>query len=269
MWYIIVMAVALVIVWAVERYRRKHKTLGSQVLGMPETWEEILQKNVPIYRKMPVDLQAEVQELTMRFIEHKKFVACGGLAEITDEIKVTIAGNAVLLVLNRRMRYPFAQVYSVLVYPSSFFNSRDEESDFLEGEAWPSGSVVVAWDQALKSARELRDGKNLIVHEFAHQLDMENGEADGLPLLDYHMHGTWARVLSAEFRRLQEKVSKGKRGVIDVYGADDPAEFFAVITEAFFERSDRLKKDHPELYEQLRLYYRIDPVCWDQRGVRS
>ena len=261
-WYIVAMAIGLFVVWAVELYRRKTHTVKSQSRGVSNEWVRIIEENVPIYRRMPVDLQEQFQTLTLRFIEHKKFVPCGDLAEISDEMKVTIAGNAVLLVMNRPLRYPFHHVYSVLVYPSGFFNSREEEGELLNGEAWPTGSVVVAWDQAKKTARDLRDGRNLVIHEFAHQLDMEDGVADGAPILDSHLHRTWARVLSTEFQKLQDAAERGRRTVIDQYGADDPAEFFAVATEAFFERGEKLLQKNPDLYEQLRLYYRLDPVRW-------
>jgi MtfA peptidase len=261
-WYVIFFAVCLLIVWAVYEFRRKNHLLRSQVRGVPDHWIDLIQRNVPLYQKMPVDLQAHFQEMTMRFVEHKKFVPCGGLDEITEEMKVTIAANSALLVLNRPMRYPFHHVYSVLIYPTSFFNSKEEEGELMNGEAWPTGSVVVAWDEVKKSARDLRDGKNLVVHEFAHQLDLEDGAADGIPLIDRLQHRTWAKVLTAEFQKLHEDAIKGKRTVMDKYGADDPAEFFAVATEAFFARSTLMLKDHPELYEQLRLYYRVDPARW-------
>ena len=261
-WYLFPLAILLVVVWAVERWRRDRHLVKSQVIGVPPEWVKIMEDNIPVYRDMPVDLQQMFQLVTLRFLEHKKLVPCGGLEEITDEMKVTIAGNAALLRLQREFRYPFENVYSVLIYPSSFFRGAEEESEFLSGEAWPTGSVVIAWDEARKTSRDLRVGKNLIVHEFAHQLDMENGEADGFPVVDNHQHRTWSRVLSDEFGKLQTATSKGKRTVLDQYGADDPAEFFAVATEAFFARSQRLLADHPALYEQLRLYYRVDPARW-------
>lgn len=261
-WYIVAMLVGLFLTWAVHEYRLKFKKVRSQTYGFDKPWVKFLDNNIPLYKKMPVDLQAEFQLKTLRFLEHKSFVPCGGLDEVTDEMKVTIAANACLLVLNRKLRYPFHNVYSILVYPSSFFNNKEDEASLTSGEAWPQGSVIVAWDVARKNSRDLRGGKNLVVHEFAHALDMENGVADGLPILDSHQHRTWAKVLTEEFARLQDSARRGKRSVLDQYGADDPSEFFAVATEAFFEKSSRLLRDHGELYEQLRLFYRIDPVRW-------
>ncbi len=261
-WIIIAMAVGLLLLWAWEMWRRNTRTAQSMELGVTDEDVDILRRNMPIYNRMPIDLQQQVQNLTLRFIEHKKFVPCGNLEEVTQEMKLTIAGNAAMLILNRPVRYPFRQVFSILVYPSSFFNSQEERAELMDGEAWPTGSVVVAWDSARKSAQDLRDGKNLIVHEFAHQLDLENGPADGLPEIDSVQVSTWARVLSKEFAKLRASANQGKRTLLDQYGAEDPAEFFAIVTEAFFERSDRLKNQHPELYDQLRHFYRVDPACW-------
>jgi Mlc titration factor MtfA (ptsG expression regulator) len=261
-WYIFPLAIALVVVWAWERWRRAGHHERSQTRGFPHEWADLLAANIPLYKDMPVDMQAMFQAVTMRFIEHKKFVPCGGIEAITDEMKVMIAGSASLLRLQREFRYPYDTIYTVLVYPSSYFTGAAEEQEFLTGEAWPTGSVVLAWDEDRKNSRDLRMGRNLIVHEFAHQLDMEDGVADGSPVIDHHQHRTWSRVLSEEFTKLQTAISKGKRSVLDTYGADDPAEFFAVATEAFFSRSARLRTDHPDLYEQLRLFYRVDPVRW-------
>lgn len=256
------MGVGLILVWARELWQRQSRTVRSQETGVTDAEADILRRNVPIYQRLPVDLQKQLQNLSKRFIEHKKFVPCGDMEEVTEEMKWTIAGNAALLRFNREFRYPFGRVYSVLIYPSSFFNSLEERAELLDGEAWPTGSVVIAWDEARKSARDLRDGKNLIVHEFAHQLDLENGPADGLPEIDPAQLCTWARVLSTEFHNLRTASATGKRTVLDQYGAEEPAEFFAVVTEAFFERPMRLQQRHPELYDQLRLFYRVDPGRW-------
>lgn len=243
------------ILWRSGTFRVKEMTFRAD-------WLPYLEKNVPIYRRMPLELREDLQTKTMMFIEHKQFVPCGDL-EITDEMRVTIGGNAALLLLNRPVQtQPFKKVLSVLIYPSSFFNNRDEEAELMSGEAWPSGSVVLAWDSAKKSARDLRDGKNLILHEFAHQLDLETGEANGRPALDDYQLTTWARVMLAEFRQHQAATAAGRITALDKYGAQDPSEFFAVATEAFFEMPTRLTRDHPDLFEELKRFYRVDPTRW-------
>ncbi|MBP7950509.1 MAG: zinc-dependent peptidase [Verrucomicrobiales bacterium] len=262
-WIVLFFAITLLVAFVIREFRLRTRRQKVLAHCFPEEWVGILERNVPLYRSMLNDMRQDFQNKVHRFIEHKKFIPCGGLDDVTDEMKVTIAGNACMLVLNRDITYPFKRVYSVLVYPTSFFNSRDEEEELMMGEAWSGGSVVVAWDNARKTARDLRDGKNLVLHEFAHQLDLEHGgEADGRPVLEGYQHRTWARVLGSEFQKLQEATARGKRTALDSYGADDPAEFFAVATEAFFERPDRLLRDYPDLYSELRSYYKVDPVRW-------
>jgi Mlc titration factor MtfA (ptsG expression regulator) len=265
-WYIFVMAALLLIGFVVREYRIRRGVQRIKTLTFPTEWLPYLEKNVPLYLQMPMELREDFQVKTMMFLEHKKFVPCGGL-ELTDEIRVTIAGNAALLLLNRPTQVqPFKRVLSVLVYPTTFFNSRDEEADLMSGEAWPTGSVVLAWDAVRKTAHDLRDGKNLVLHEFAHQLDIENGgDANGQPFLDDIQLGTWARVMSKEFAAFQARLARGKPTAMDQYGSSDPAEFFAVATEAFFERPGRLFRDHPDLYEQLRMFYKVDPNRWHAR----
>ena len=129
------------------------------------------------------------------------------------------------------------------------------------GEAWNSGAVVLSWEDVRFGAADCCDGHNVVLHEFAHQLDMENNVADGAPLLPRRsMYVAWARVLGREYEELQRAVAKNHRTVMDEYGAIDPAEFFAVATETFFEKPAQLNARHPELYEQLREFYQQDPL---------
>ena len=129
------------------------------------------------------------------------------------------------------------------------------------GEAWQHGPVILSWDDVLHGAADIHDGHNVVLHEFAHQLDQEAGAAEGAPILPTRsMYVAWARVLSAEYTRLQEDVKHGRKTIIDKYGAVNPAEFFAVATECFFEKARQLKEKHPELYEELRIFYRQDPA---------
>jgi Mlc titration factor MtfA (ptsG expression regulator) len=268
LWYPAALLTLLLVVFLVNKYRRVTHTQRVHLRNFPMEWLPYLEANVPMYKKMPMDLREDYQKKVWIFVEHKKFVPCGGLDEVTDEMKITIAGNACLLLINKDVQYPFPKVYSVLVYPTAFFSSANDEEELMLGEAWPGGSVVVAWDAARKSSRALRDGKNLILHEFTHQLDLEAGcDANGCPALDGFQHRVWAGVMNTEFKKFQDRIYKGKPTAMDHYGAEDPAEFFAVATETFFERPTRLKKHHPDLYEQLRLFYRVDPFLWHENGV--
>ncbi len=246
-WLFIPIIFSLILVWAVREWRLTHHTVKSQTRGVSDAWVDILTQNVPLYAHMPVDLQQMDQSITLRFLEHKKLVPCGGIDELTEEMKVTIAGQAALLRLAREFRYPYEDVYTVLVYPAEFFHSAAEEHDFLTGEDWPTGSVVVAWDAASHTCRALRLNTTVSVRDFAAQLE--------LPEELSYAHRTWSRLLEPEFTKLQP-------AALERYHSDDPTEFFAVATEAFLARNPRLAKDHAELYAALRTYYRVDPPRW-------
>jgi Mlc titration factor MtfA (ptsG expression regulator) len=225
-------------------------------------WLAIIQRNIPPYSKLSPEMQQQVQDYTQEFLYDKSFEGCGGLV-LNDEIKVTIAAQASLLLLNRKVRcYP--RLYSVLVYPSAYVveNEIDEKSVRL-GESWRTGAVVLAWDSVKHGAANFADGHNLVIHEFAHQLDQEDGSGDGAPILDgISSYAAWARVLSREYERLRKQVDKGKKTVMDAYGASHPAEFFAVASESFFEKPRQMHSKHPELYDELRKFYQVDPLEW-------
>jgi Mlc titration factor MtfA (ptsG expression regulator) len=135
------------------------------------------------------------------------------------------------------------------------------------GEAWRDGVVVLAWDDVLSGASDIHDGHNVVLHEFAHQLDQENGPADGAPILEHRSrYVSWARVLGNEYEQLRKDASLGRPSVLDQYGATNPAEFFAVATECYFEKPRELRRSHPELFEELRAYYHFDPTGIPELG---
>ena len=237
----------------------------------PTEWINVLESNLGVYGQLPAADQRELQEHILVFLTEKRFEGCGGL-EINDEIRVTIAAQACLLLLHREPAY-YPTLRTILVYPSSYLakNPYDENSQAHRlGESWQYGPVVLAWDSSRQGGRNACDGRNVVMHEFAHQLDQIDGVADGAPPLGQGenwdrrkpMYRSWALVFSREFERLQNRAAKGKKTVIDHYGTTNPAEFFATATEAFFEKPRQLKKKRPELYEELRSYYKQDPVTW-------
>ena len=133
------------------------------------------------------------------------------------------------------------------------------------GESWTQGVVVLAWDHVKQRALDVASGHNVVLHEFAHQLDQEDGVGDGAPILERRSsYASWARVFSGEYEHLKSKAKSGIRDVMDLYGATNPAEFFAVATETFFEKGSALKNKHPELYEELKDYYKLDPAEWEK-----
>ncbi len=259
-------------IWAVyiliNRHRRKTRRRLALQVPFPNSWEEILNNNLPPYAKLSDDHRQQLQPQMKIFLAEKAFEGCGGLT-ITDEIKVTIAAQACMLLLDRPGDcYP--KLSSVLVYPTAYvvegkglFNHNSKEKSVRLGESWGHGTVVLAWDSVKHGARNFKDSRNVTMHEFAHQLDQEDGVADGAPILEERSaYSSWAAVFSKEFERLQIKKKKHKRTVLNKYGATNPAEFFAVATESFFEKPKQLRKKHPDLYAELQEYYKVDPIEW-------
>ena len=237
--------------------------------SFPADWVGIIQRTVPFYARLPVHDQRELQGHIQVFLAEKRFEGCGGLT-ITDEIRVTIAAYACVLLLHRETDY-YPLLVTILVYPHPFVVSRYqagpagqviEADQELAGESWRHGNVVLAWDQVQHSAFDLHGGHNVVLHEFAHQLDEEDGSANGAPVLPRRsMYGAWARILGADYAELVREAEEGRFSVLDQYGATNPAEFFAVATEAFFETPAKLRTQHPQLYAELMLYYQQDPAA--------
>jgi len=248
--------------------KRRRKRLRSKIF--PAEWLSILQRNVPYYHFLTSEDQSELQGLIQVFLDEKKFEGCGGL-EITDEIRVTIAAQACILLLGGVSNF-YPRLYSIIVYPSAFVakvHQRQSDGVVMEGlqprlgESWSQGAIVLSWDDVLQGASDMHDGHNLVYHEFAHQLDSESGTAKGAPRLPKpSMYIAWARVLSKEYQDLVDAVTNKHPYLLDRYGATSPAEFFAVATEFFFEKPNELKSAHPDLYDQLRLFYRRDPASF-------
>jgi Mlc titration factor MtfA (ptsG expression regulator) len=241
----------------------------------PAEWRAIAERNVPYCRLLTEDERVEMRGHVQVFLAEKRFEGCGGL-EITDEIRVTVAAQACLLLLGRDTDcYP--GLSSVLVYPHPFLakaRHRLPGGAMLEGveghrgESWARGEVVLSWDEVLRGAADVHDGLNLVFHEFAHQLDDEFVHADGAPALPRRsMYIAWARVLGSEYAQLIEDIEHHRPTTLRAYGATNPAEFFAVATEAFFEKPTALRARHAELYAQLQEFYRQDPASRD--GMRS
>jgi MtfA peptidase len=232
--------------------------------AFPAEWKAILERNVLIVSKLDAAERKTLYDTVRIFVAEKNFEGCGGL-EMTDEIRVTIAGQACTLLLHLDEVDVFPTVESVLVYPSAYrapIETRPGgiviEHAARSGESWQEGTLVLAWDEVLRSAHDPRH--NVVLHEFAHALDQEDGSADGAPRLPARaMYGPWARVLGAEYDELTREIREGHRTSIDPYGATNPAEFFAVVTEAFFGQPIELRSRHPALYDQLRAFYRQDP----------
>lgn len=239
----------------------------------PAEWVQLLRSRLPAYSRLPLPDQEELQRQIMVFLAEKRIEGCG--VEVTDGMRVTIAAHACLLTL-RLDPDCYAKVRTILIYPRTFVPRRPDLSAHWPaespvptlGESWRAGVVVLSWKGVRQGVLDPDDGKNLVLHEFAHQLDQEDGSADGVPLLDPPLdYRTWTAVLQSEFRRLEAEAAAGMETVLDPYGATNPAELFAVATEAFFEKPQQLRDGHPELYEQLKQYYRQDPVTYLNENI--
>lgn len=268
---ILVCAVLLFVGWLVWQPRlveRRRARWRRQ--PFPPAWRDILRQRVPYVRGLPADLQLQLKQHIQVFLAEKPFIGCGGL-RITDEIRVTIAAQACLLILNRPTSY-YPQLRQILVYPSAFFVQRPHTDDagvlqdhsrVLSGESWSQGQVILSWDDTVAGAAVVDDAQNVVIHEFAHQLDSEKGYASGAPILDGRQrYARWARVMSEAFAELQQQAHAQQHALFNHYGATDPAEFFAVVSETFFEQPAELAAQYPALYQELRDFYRIDPLSW-------
>ena len=248
---------------------RKRERLRAE--PAPQHWRAILETNLPLFNRLTAGDQNELLGHVNVFIDEKHFEGCGGL-ELNDEIRVTIAAQACLLLMHRDTDY-YPNLTSILVYPSGY---TAHESRYIGGGLWEEGpedrlghtahnlrALVIAWDAAQHGASNPSDGENVVLHEFAHQLDFENRSADGTPDLETRAeYESWSRVMTREFERLRQSIPYDYDAVLDIYGAQNPTEFFAVATEAFFERPRALKSRHPELYDALSGFFRQDPVTF-------
>jgi Mlc titration factor MtfA (ptsG expression regulator) len=254
--------------------RRRRKLLAEP---FPAAWLEHLETNIAHYRLLTEAEQARLRDRLRVFIGEKEWEGCGGLA-MTDEVKVTVAAQACLLVLGLEEHY-FDRVVSILVYPRQVLIPRAAPlgsdvalvgEEAVEGVAHYRGPVVLSWEEVLREARDPGEGRNLVFHEFAHQLDMEDGEVNGTPLLrDRELDRRWQEVMTAEYDRLCDDTDDGLPTLLDPYGATNPGEFFAVATECFFTRPAQMRRRHRALYGLFRDYFRQDPAARLSAGSRT
>jgi MtfA peptidase len=244
--------------------RRRRRLLASP---FPREWLAHLERNVVHYRYLSAEEQSRLRDDLRVFVAEKNWEGCGGL-RMTDEIRVTVAAHACLLTLGLSPDL-FERVQSVLVYPSGYrapesvdrLGLVDQDGEARLGEAHYRGPVVLSWDEVRHDGRHPERGQNLVFHEFAHQLDMLSGAVDGTPPLESEdLSRRWREVMGEEFRRLAT-ASPWEATLLDSYGATNPAEFFAVATECFFDRPADMERYHRRLYDLLREFYRQDPAA--------
>ena len=257
--------VRTVILTLLKQRRRRR----LQARPFPETWMTLIQRHVAFFPRLSATDRAELLGHIQVFLDEKRFEACGDF-EISDEVRVIIAAQACLLLLHRKTDY-FPGLLTILVYPLTY---TVEEKRQLGEHLWEEGTVsrlgetgrrmgslVLSWGAVKHGAADAADGKNVVLHEFAHQLDFENDATDGVPgLATREQQLAWAAVMRSEYESLRAADASGIPTLLDTYGATNPAEFFAVSVEAFFEQPRALRARHPKLYAELRTYFQQDPI---------
>lgn len=269
---LIILLIALAVplyLFGLKPYYIKRKRNKIMEKPFPEEWEKILIDHFPQYNNLPVPLREELKNKMKVFLHEKRFHGCQDL-EVTEKMKVLIAAQACMLLLNRGTNF-YPKLTTVNIYPSAYVSQNFTGAGGVVirgnqpvlGESWNTGELVLSWDSSVHGAANMFDGHNVVYHEFAHQLDQEDGVADGAPILERRSaYASWAMVLGEEYDTLIRKKKKVRKTVLRKYGATHPAEFFAVATEAFFEKPRQLHKKHPELYEELKTYYKVSPLDW-------
>ena len=233
----------------------------------PAAWRRILRQRVPIVAGLPTELQLRLERHIRVFLAEKPIIGCRG-QPITDEVRVTIAAQACLLLLGHERPDCYPRLRQVLVYPGAFVVDRERplgaglvqaQRQTMSGESWAEGQVILAWAEVVQGAADPTDGRNLALHEFAHQIDQDSGVADGRPWRPGRAaRRRWDAAMGDAFERLRSEPS----ALIDSYGASDPAEYFAVVTELFFERPRELAAEAPAVYRELAELFRLNPLQW-------
>jgi Mlc titration factor MtfA (ptsG expression regulator) len=249
--------------WARRRTR-------ARLLTSPLTDHQraVIEEAAPIFRRVPPDLLDKLEGKVNLFLQQIKFVGCNGL-DVTEEMRLSIAAQACLLIVNTDTWYK--NLLTVLVYPDAYRARRTEHDGHLVtegedtrlGESWQRGPVVLSWPDVQEGAADDTDGRNVVFHEFAHQIDQLSVEADGIPILDKnHSYADWEDNFVDAYERHVRNIESDRDTVIDPYGATSRAEFLAVSVELFFENPLALKQDEPAVYEQLATFFRLDPANW-------
>lgn len=269
LWFVIFAVGGAILAWQLfSPWWRRQRRRRLRAQRFPGSWQGILWRNVALYRRMPKVLKDQLHAHIQVFLAEKTFLGCNGL-EVNDEMRVTIAAQACLLLLNRDTGY-YPGLSTVLVYPAAFIAEREIEEygihdlqrRVLIGESWDHGKVVVSWDD-IQASREADEVGNVVFHEFAHQLDQESGITNGAPVLESRaVRRRWAQIMGAAYQTHCARMARHRDSVLDPYAAEAPEEFFAVATEVFFTAARELRHEYPEVYELLAGYYRVDPAGW-------
>lgn len=241
---------------------------------IPPSWLAVLEDRVPYYGVLPPAEQDELRGMLQVLLGELSFEAGAGLEAVDEAMRVMIAAQACVLLLHRPLA-DLPRLRTAIVYPG-VYRARErlhtdegvevEESEARHGEAWSHGVLLLSWEDVVYDSAHIDDGQNVVFHEVAHALDDQTGDADGMPLLaDREAVEAWSRASGVAFADLEQDVRRRRKTLLDPYAAEDPAEFFAVVTETFLEAPLAFQAVYPELYRLLRDFYRLDPVAWAPR----
>ena len=249
--------------WLTERRRKR-----LLARAFPLDWDDIIDREVPLARRLDPVLRDRLRALVTVFVAEKHWEGCGGL-ELTEDMKVTIAAHACIVVLGRDLSL-YDDVLSILVYPSTVMTPPHQLGVFeqprtpiggpasISGQAIRGGPVILAWD-AVQDGAYLESAHNVVIHELAHKIDYLDGSADGTPPLDSSAaRRAWVQAFAPAYLAHKERAERGKKSFLSDYAVTNEAEYFAVATEAFFEKPKALAREVPDVYAQLRDFYKLD-----------
>ena len=255
---------AALALWLGRRRQKRRRHIALLATRLSDRDRRMLRRAVPLLARLPADLHPALEGKIALFRDQVTFHGCDGLT-VTDEMELTIAAQACLLIVNSPLWY--TTLRTVLIYPGAFRSMLAEDDGYVvreeevvrDGESWPHGPVILSWE----AVRDSGDGVNVVLHEFAHQLDALSGDVDGVPLLGPgQSFEDWEQVVLEAFARHQDRADRPLPTVLDTYGAESHEEFLAVAIESFFERPRQLRGVEPALYAELTKLLRLDPATW-------
>lgn len=267
-WFVLAVPLLIAAFLIVRWYSRRQKR--KQLLAKPLTDQQraIVERLVPLVRRLPQPLRLSLEGKINLFLDQVTFHGQNGL-EVSEEMRLSIAAQACLLIVNSPAWYDTLR--TVLIYPSAFLTHRDSHEGYIVhedrhstlGESWTRGPVILSWDHALHGGLDARDGHNVVIHEFAHQLDSLTGHTNGIPVLRKgQAYAGWERAMLDAYNDHVKRVKRGGQTLIDPYGATNHEEFFAEAIVTFFERPQALRSEEPALYVQLVELLALDPAQW-------
>lgn len=268
MWIFVTVLMLAVAVLGYRYWSKKQARSRLLSTALSDHQRTVIATQVPLIARLPTDLRGLLEGKVSLFLDQVEFIGCDGL-EVTEEMELSISAQACLLIVNSDLWYE--ALTTILVYPNAFKSRQREHSGYVvtekeivrTGESWARGPVVLSWTHSQQGAMNDRDGHNVVLHEFAHQIDDLSGHTNGVPILsDGQSFAEWEQVFLTAYDAHVRSVENGLKTVIDAYGAEGHEEFFAVAVEVFFERPLPLKNELPNVYDQLARLFRLDPVAW-------